>query len=374
MGNFFRRAAGAALAPFTGGYSLAATEMPHRGNPFNPGPTGNSGYGNDQMNSAIQHSEQVPLDQVQFNSAGFPVGQYGPPSARVAPAYQYLAEQNAVQRQNNYFNSALGNLGAAQRTLESYRPGGAAALQSGIYQQQAQLNYQIGTQQRAPDLLFDYRRDAGAQAQHAAAMASQNQLIAGALGGLSSLAGAAIGAGARPATLNPAQPPMPGAVPGAAGGQPAIPGAGGYGAFPNLGGGGGQQYVSPTLAATGGAGGAAGQTLLSARLGGGGGGGGGGGPQPASGGAPSGGPAHGAGGSPGGSPGGAPPFPGGGGYGADGNFSQTALAAHAAQQNPMLGNVMTMVQAQTMDDSFYAAASTAVDRLLGQSMWALEAA
>jgi hypothetical protein len=322
-------------------------------NPLNPGGTGYTPPSND-----IQHSEQVPLDQLKFDSGGFPIGQYGPPSARVALGYQYEAEKNAAQRQQGYFGDAQASLAQGAHMLESYRPGGATALRSGIYGQQSQLAYNIGSQTQAPDLLSDYRRDQGAQAQHAAAQASRNQLIGGVLQAGATILGGVVGG-------------PPGAVAGAAAGGAASQGLGltgqsmlgpGVGTSPSGPSGGGITPQAPSYAPgpigaqppgtslpSPGGGGAA-QSRLGPS--------GGGGPGSPSGGSPG----------PSGSPsqqGGGGGGMAGGGFGADGNFMPAALAAAGARQlGPMNDQIMVKLAAQEHDWAFWQAANDAADRQL----------
>lgn len=338
MTNFFRKLA--QYTPVGIAYNVAHGQS-----------IGNTRTGYTPPADYIQHSEQVPTNQLQFDpQTGYPVGQYGPPSARVALGYQYMADQATAQRRSAYFSSALGALQQGANVMASYRPGGAAALRSGLYQQQANLNYQIGTQQQSPDLLADYRRDAGAQAQEAANRAAERQTALGVVQAAAGIFGGLSG-GARPSTLAPS-PAAPGPITPA--GQPP-------GIIPN--------YQSPTLASSlGPTGGGPGQALSSglapsgqpvqapSRSGAASSVGGGGGP--ASGPGPSG---------PAGPPPGAGAAPAGG-VGSDGNFSNTALAAHAMQESPHLALAVNEIHAATMDRGFFAAADAAADRYLAQAI------
>lgn len=94
----------------------------------------------------------------------------GPGSERVvrgpyALDYQNTANQMAEAARARYYRQSQGFLSGANKMFQSYRPGGAATLASGIYSQQAQLAYNIGSNQQAPDLLMGYREDERKQAE-----------------------------------------------------------------------------------------------------------------------------------------------------------------------------------------------------------------
>lgn len=117
----------------------------------------------------------------------------GLPGSHIAPDVQYLAEARAARR-----NLALARQGLSQgmaalrqgtETLSSYRPGGAAALTSGLYQSQADLAFRgaLAQQQEAPDLMFYYDKQVRQSAEDAAGRSALTSSIFG-------LAGTAVGA------------------------------------------------------------------------------------------------------------------------------------------------------------------------------------
>lgn len=312
-----------------------------------------------------------------YDDQGFPVDAAGnridfAPPAGIAARIQQGAEGSVADRNARFRQDGRDSLMGAQGLLESYRPGGGASLQSGIYAQQAQMLY--NDQVQAPDLMFDYRRNEAFNERSAQRKANDTALgiqaglaaltaITGGVGGLA--AGAAAGAGGAalasqagggggggagpaegPASTpaganvqldadgNYAQPigPSPAAGggfnPAQGGGQPGVPGGGGGGGPAIPGGGGVSGYGPQPLAIPGGGGG-------------GGAGGGvrapGGGASPAGGG---GGGASGGGMAPGaGAGGGAEAAPGGGAGAGDGAGAGAPVApgaAEFAQTHPIL--------------------------------------
>ena len=130
------------------------------------------------------------------------------------------ASQN-VEARNRYFQQAQDALMAGTDLFERYRPGGAASLASGLYQSQAQLSFNIGTQQQAPDLLGNYRLQREDETKHAAERAAKMQLALGIIQAGAGVAGAALGG--IPSMPGPVQQPIPGG-PANAGVPPGTPG------------------------------------------------------------------------------------------------------------------------------------------------------
>lgn len=143
------------------------------------------------------------------------------PGAHQGPPTQFRSEKQVAQRNANLMKGAFGRLGAGIDLLQSYRPGGAAALTSGLFQGQA--NVLAGSRTQAPDLL-NYTR--GAQAHRARKAARRGQkmaLVGGLISAVGSVAGAAVG-GAPGAAIGGA----PGkAIAGAAGSTQEVYGQGG---------------------------------------------------------------------------------------------------------------------------------------------------
>lgn len=288
-----------------------------------------------------------PYDpSVQWDPQGFPVGPM--PRGEFALEYQYEANRRTDARRQALWSDAQNTLRQGLDLFQSYRPGGSAALASGLFQQRAGLYGQQAQSLESPDLLIDYRRDAQAKADIEARRAQRFSQVMGALQLGASVAGAAAGAAAGvpvpptgPAPVGPTTPggqaPMPEAQPQGYGAQigpttPSMPATLPMGAE-------GAPWT-PGAAFSQGMNRAMGATM--APEGGGGGGGmaqgGGGGGQKRRG--PAGGRPDGGGGGPAGAAG-----PGGGlggvGVGADGNFTQTAVAANAAASSPVMTPLLT---------------------------------
>lgn len=92
---------------------------------------------------------------VQWDETGRPVGQM--PRGNFALDYQYEADRRTQQRRDALWSDARQALQRGAGLLESYRPGGAAALSSGIYGQMAGMYGQQAMTQESPDLLMGYR-------------------------------------------------------------------------------------------------------------------------------------------------------------------------------------------------------------------------
>lgn len=267
------------------------------------------------------------------------------PGERLAPQVQAIAERvnagrnqqllrDAISRGQGNFADAQGALNNGLQNLQTYRPGGAAAMTSGLYQSQAQSSISqadfgfrgaVAQQQSAPDLLNSTREKAIADAKGAAEKA-----------GLYQLGGAVIG----------------GAAAGFAAGGPVGAVVGGVGAgvasyAQNQGAGDraaaqARSQMDPAMASNVMPGGGGGGLSPAPGVIRGGGGGGGGGGIPGGGGGGSGGPAGGPGGGPGGG-GAAQGF--GSGPGMGGAAAANQAAEYAAQQ---AAQTATMAVAQSV--------------------------
>lgn len=134
---------------------------------------------------------------------GFPDQGKNPPG-EIADQVQLLAERTVARRNARLDDDALAALQGGLGNLQSYRPGGAAAMASPYYSQMAQVLQNSKTS--APDLLYNSRLDAQRKASKAARQASNMQIagaviqaagmvLAPATGGASILASTAINAG-----------------------------------------------------------------------------------------------------------------------------------------------------------------------------------
>ena len=203
------------------------------------------------------------------------------PGRRVGAETQYLAEKRTAERNQRLMEQGMdatrarteeagGALQQGLGLLQSYRPGGAAALASGSYSQMANMIYGQGGREadiysamrtEAPDLMFRYR-------EHQRKSANRRAKRARIMG----LVGTAIGAAATIATGGAAAPlmAMGGAAAAGAAGGGAVGGAVGAspGAF-NWGKGlaAGAQFLGEGLQRQSGMGGAQGQAEAQAAIG-----------------------------------------------------------------------------------------------------------
>ncbi len=201
-----------------------------------------------------------------WDADGMPIGRM--PRGENALLWQYEANRRARTRRQALWNDATGALDQGANLLQSYRPGGSAALASGIHRQKAQM---FGTQAlnySAPDLLIGYREEQrqialkkNEDALRDATMLAAFKPLSGGLSALpqqdqgSPAAGAVDTAGGGPA-------------PGGGGGPGSVPGGGaGAGASAQLGPAASQPAALGGGAAT--AGQAAGGTAAPAAIGGG---------------------------------------------------------------------------------------------------------
>lgn len=305
------------------------------------------------------------------------------PRGRWAWDYQYEANRRAELMRQSLWSDAQGSIDQALGLLSSYRPGGSAALASGLHGQRAGLFATQAQTIEAPDMLIDMRRhlqaEANRKANRAAAIGQALGIAQGVAGiastGLSLFGGAGAG-GAAAAGLTPGgagvqtypagqQPPN---VPGMqAGMQPGAPGQNQQAVYdpgqwtPQQ-----QQQFQQGQRAFG----QAMQQTYQAP--------GGAAPMrpPATGSPPA--PSGGAGGAPGAVPppgggppgagpmGGAPPIGGLGGLGQDGNFSSMSVASAGMRGSPGLESVVVPEWAESSERrrSTFLILSAARSRLL----------
>lgn len=101
-------------------------------------------------------------------NTGMVTGPLGPVPAKSGPLFQAAHEQAVWQARQRRGQSAANYMKGALGLLQSYRPGGGAALESGIYQNLASVELQRANLLQPMDLLGDYRRDVSHQARKAA--------------------------------------------------------------------------------------------------------------------------------------------------------------------------------------------------------------
>jgi hypothetical protein len=119
------------------------------------------------------------------------LGTPGTVPANLALQFQDAHEQAVWGYRQRLMSGATDYLQGAAGNLQRFRPGGAAAMESGIYQGVAGNMMQQAAQTQPMNLLRDYERQAGVDARRQMRNASYTQAAA-------TLAGAAIGAFAGP--------------------------------------------------------------------------------------------------------------------------------------------------------------------------------
>lgn len=93
--------------------------------------------------------------QQQWDANGFPVGPM--PRGDFALDWQYEANRRSEGRRQALWGDAQNTMRQGLDLMQSYRPGGSAALASGMYGQKAGLYANQAQDTEAPDLLMGYR-------------------------------------------------------------------------------------------------------------------------------------------------------------------------------------------------------------------------
>jgi len=301
-------------------------------------------------------------------------GPYPLPPADVALGFQAQHDRAVWNRRNRLMRDALAFGRGGLSLMQSYRPGGSAAIQAGTHMSLAQIQLNRAAMTTPLDLLGDYRRHEAAKAGSAADKETTANWIVGGLAAVAAFYTGGATAGLAADKLGKAGKASFGDN------SPEAAEAAGFERAPSSGSGGdlmGLSYGGQSGSSSGSQGGQ-GAPGFGMDMGGGGTSGfgtagagyapdqpqGGGG---APGGAPAGPGGRPGGGQPGGGQGGAGaagaagPMPG---IGADGNYTQDALAAHAAQRqmSPIEDAVLLEVAADRYDsDPFYQALNSAID-------------
>lgn len=150
--------------------------------------------GLDPRYESLQQRRDPYGADVQWDVNGNPIGQRLP-RLENAVDWQFLANQRASQRRQALWGDAQGAIGQGIDLLQSYRPGGSAALASGMFGQRAQLYAGQAMDTEAPDLLMGFRQQKQLEADKEAKRANKiNSILAG-VGAASNLIGAVTGAG-----------------------------------------------------------------------------------------------------------------------------------------------------------------------------------
>lgn len=113
-----------------------------------------------RYNEAVSKYQQGFDNQVTFDETGRPMVNgkpIGRPGADFGLDYQYLAEQDAERRRLSLWTDAQNSIRKGLDLFQSYRPGGSAALASGLFQQSASMYGTQALNTFAPDMLAGYR-------------------------------------------------------------------------------------------------------------------------------------------------------------------------------------------------------------------------
>jgi len=274
-------------------------------------------------------------------------------------AWQYEADRQTELYRRSLFRDARGSMRQGIGVMESYRPGGSAALAGGMYHGMANLYAGQASQLQSPDVMMNIRDKAQVEANRESQRAAGMGRLIGLAGTIAGFAvggpaGAAVGSQLGQAVGGSQAPSNAGIDPGLYRGQSgtgSVASTGGAMPQPPSAGASGGGLSGPAVPTAGAAGGVAGGAAGGGAAGMAGGGGARiGGPQPG----PPGGGGFGGAPAPGGVAGAPPGAPVGGnlfpqgGVGVDGNFSPTSSAASAARSaNPVVETAVQQKWAQS---------------------------
>lgn len=108
----------------------------------------------------------------QFDSTGRPIGAM--PGSSNALEWQYEADRRTEQRRQALWGDAQNVMRQGSDLMQTYRPGGSAALASGIFQNRASMYGTQAMNTESPDLMMGYRER---QQQKADAERKQSQRL-----------------------------------------------------------------------------------------------------------------------------------------------------------------------------------------------------
>lgn len=146
--------------------------------------------------AGTQFANENPIDP---NTGMFEPGKGGLVPHNVALQMQALSDQGIWRSRQAMMRSGMNYAKGALGLLQSFRPGGGATLESGIYNQLGMMEFQRAQQTDYLDLLGDYRRQREDQARRSAKKAQDKAMY-------TQIATAVIGAGAMLATGGAAAP------------------------------------------------------------------------------------------------------------------------------------------------------------------------
>ena len=160
----------------------------------------------------------------QWDASGRPIGQM--PYGKTALDWQYEADRRTEMRKQALWGDAQNVMRQGTDLMQTYRPGGSAALASGIYQNRGAMYGNQAMSTESPDLLMRYREEKQKEAddeRRAAEKSAQKQaMVMGLVQAGATVAGAylgGVGGAAAAAAIPPPEPtpqPPPGDAPGGA--------------------------------------------------------------------------------------------------------------------------------------------------------------
>lgn len=154
--------------PYGGGYGRPEPNKMDRGywngNPFPQERNGGRDWSQfDQSKydaDMAAYEGSYSQNQVTFDETGRPMVNGQPinrPGADFALDYQYLVEGEAERRRNSLWQDAQNSMRQGLDLYQSYRPGGSAAMASGMFQQSASMYGTQALNTVAPDMMSEYR-------------------------------------------------------------------------------------------------------------------------------------------------------------------------------------------------------------------------
>lgn len=178
-----------------GGRRDQETQTPYNGPGSQYGRPTDAGW---QWNkgAGTQFANENPIDP---NTGMFEPGKGGLVPHNVALQMQALSDQGIWRSRQAMMRSGMNYAKGALGLLQSFRPGGGATIESGIYNQLGMMEFQRSQQTDYLDLLGDYRRQREDQARRSAKKAQDKAMY-------TQIATAVIGAGAMIATGGAAAP------------------------------------------------------------------------------------------------------------------------------------------------------------------------
>jgi len=192
MANFFKKPLGNYRREFEAATTMGASEL-----------QGNRGRGSAEVAMGLRAPGLPPETPgryagspygpgaPQFDATGRPIGPM--PAAKYALDWQYEADRRTEQRKQALWGDAQNVMRQGTDLLQSYRPGGSAALASGIYQNRGSMYGTQAMNTESPDLLMSYRERKQQEADAARKQSERLGMTMGLVGAGATVLGAATG-------------------------------------------------------------------------------------------------------------------------------------------------------------------------------------